>query len=224
MSSYFTKKDIAKDSLLRAIRAGRYRPGQALRQNDIARDLGLSSTPVREALTDLAASGLVVYEQHRGVRVADVGPERVRQVYSARKLIEREAARLAVPAVDAATLRRLRDLLADMAECRRRGDQEKLMAADEAFHLTILGAGGNPFLVDAVRQLWDAFPRYFIWLSEARMAQSMDEHAHMLDALEAGDEAAVLAAVDAHLDHFLDAVLGYLAAHADEATGDNHET
>ncbi len=222
MTVFTTKKALAKDSLLHAIRAGRYRPGQRLRQNDIARDLGLSSTPVREALTDLVGSGLVTYEQHRGVRVADVEPARVRQIYHARKLIEHEAARLAFAAIDAATLVRLRAGLDEMAVCRREGRAEKLMAVDEVFHLIILEASGNPYLVNAAKQLWDGFPRYFIWLSEARMDQSMNEHAMMADAVANGDEKAFLAVVDDHLDHSLAAVLGFLAETGATQKGDAH--
>lgn len=220
MTAFSTKKAMAKDSLLHAIRAGRYRPGQPLRQNDIARDLGLSSTPVREALTDLIGTGLVTYEQHRGVRVADVGATRVRQVYHARKLIEHEAARLAFTKIDTALVGRLRGLLTDMEAARRDGDDETLMAVDEAFHLTILTASANPYLVNAAKQLWDSFPRYFIWLSAARMGESMNEHGLMVDALAAGDEAAFLNVVDDHLDHSLAAVLAYLEESGIETKGD----
>ena len=81
--------------MLQAIRVGRYRPGDRLRQNEITHDLSLSNTPVREALTDLVGSGLVTYEQHCGVRVREVESEQVRQVYEAQKLIEYEISRLA---------------------------------------------------------------------------------------------------------------------------------
>jgi DNA-binding GntR family transcriptional regulator len=219
MAPIMTKKALARTSLMNAIRAGRYRPGQRLRQNDIARDLGLSSTPVREALTDLIGTGLVSYEEHRGVRVAEIDPERVRHVYQARKVIEHEAARLAFKGIDGALLARLRSLLHDMAAFRRAGQFDQLMLADEAFHLTILEASGNPYLVGAARHLWDGFPRYFIWLSEARMDQSMDEHAGMIDAVAAGDRKAFLAAVDEHLDHSMAAVLAYLEQTANEPEG-----
>ncbi len=210
MNAFTTKKDLAKDCLLQAIRVGRYRPGDRLRQNEIAHDLGLSSTPVREALTDLVGSGLVTYEQHCGVRVREVEPEQVRQVYEARKLIECEISRLAFRDMTEACKARLATLCDDMETHFKAGCIEKVMAADEKFHLSILDTCGNPYLVEAARQLWDGFPRYFVWLSEGRMAQSMKEHRRMVRALKKADEKGFSKTVCAHLDNSLAMVLSYV--------------
>ena len=100
MAEFHTKKQIATDRLRHAIRIGRYPPGAPLRQNDIASDLGLSSTPVREALSELSDSGLVVYEQHRGSRVSTLDLDRIEQAYAARRIIEKESAKLAFKKID----------------------------------------------------------------------------------------------------------------------------
>jgi len=223
MNAFITKKGLAKEQLLQAIRAGRYQPGARLRQNEIARDLGLSSTPVREALTDLIGSGLVTYEQHCGVRVAEVEPEQVRQVYHARKLIEREISRLAFQAMDTDTIDRLTALVDEMDEHCLNGHIDKLMAADEKFHTTILKACGNPYLVTAAQHLWDGFPRYFIWLSEGRMAQSMGEHRRLVEALSEGDEKGFVDSTTEHLDNSLAMVLAYVAAQTVEPEDTHNE-
>ncbi len=210
MNAFTTKKALAKDRLLQAIRAGRYRPGDRLRQNEIARDLGLSSTPVREALTDLVGSGLVTYEQHCGVRVAEVEPEQVRQVYQARVIIEGEIAKLAFRAINDVECDELVAMVDTMDTLRDQGRIEELMAADEKFHMTILRACGNPHLVNAAHQLWDGFPRYFVWLSEERMACSMGEHRRMVEALAAGDRRAFIDTFTEHLENSLAMVLAYV--------------
>jgi DNA-binding GntR family transcriptional regulator len=215
--SFRSKKELAKEQVLDAIRTGRYRPGDRLRQNQIARDLGLSSTPVREALSELQSNGVLVHETHRGVRVASLDAARVRQVYQARTAIERETARLAFPRIDAAVVRRLKKLLGQMRRDQRAGRMEALSAADEAFHLAMFEASGNPYLMAAIRALWDSFPRYLIWRLEGRLARSADEHERMVATLEGGDAAAFLDAVEAHLDNSLAAILDDLAEKAGAA-------
>ncbi|GEM_PF-2733675 len=207
-----TKKQIATEQLRHAIRIGRYQPGQPLRQNDIALDLGLSSTPVREALSELNSAGLVVYEQHRGNRVATLNLDRIEQVYTARKIIEQETARLALPHLDREAITDLEDLLIDMERHRRRQRYEDLVVADEKFHKRIYAGSHNSFLISAIDNLWNSFPRYFMWNIEDRIDQSMIEHRDMIDALKWGDETAFLETVSDHLDHSLAAIRNHITA------------
>jgi DNA-binding GntR family transcriptional regulator len=207
---YLSKKDLAKQRVLHGIRVGRYKPGQRLLQNEIAGDLGLSSTPVREALTELMSSGLLVHETHRGMRVASLDAVRMREIYVARKAIERETIRLALDHVDDDTLSTLRSLMRKMRRHQSSHHYELLMTADELFHLTIFEASHNPYLIAAIRNLWDAFPRYLIWNIRDRVAQSMAEHEAIFAALEARDPRALIAATDRHLDNSLATILCHI--------------
>ena len=83
-----TKRELAAEVLREAILSGRYGPGERLRQNQIARELGLSATPVREALRELHAQGLVVHESRRSVRVAEVDLDDLRELYAVRSVLE----------------------------------------------------------------------------------------------------------------------------------------
>src|SRR5213078_4614356 len=76
-----TKREVALDSLQNAIRLGHYSPGQPLRQFQLVKDLGLGSTPVREAVLELLARGILVQESHRSVRVAELDLDRLRNIY-----------------------------------------------------------------------------------------------------------------------------------------------
>ncbi len=207
-----SKKDWVKRRLVEDIQRGRYRPGDRLRQDHIAAELGTSSTPVREALTELCSSGLLSREAHRGVQVAELDAVGIGEVYQARKIIERETARLAFPHLGAQHLERLRALHADMRHLLDAGRFEELSTADEAFHSTIFEASGNRHLVAAVETLWSGFPRYLMWNLEGRRERSAAEHAHMIDALAAGDADAFVDAVADHLDNSLSAILDHLAA------------
>lgn len=203
MEIYQTKKQIATERIRHAIRLGRYQPGTALKQNDIAKDLGLSSTPVREALSELCASGLVVYEQHRGNRVSTLDIKRIESVYEARKVLEKETAKLAYKNISLNTISELSLLNRKMSACLKCGDIETLMIVDETFHQRIFDSAHNEFLVTAIDNLWKSFPRYFMWNIEERMVQSMSEHKEMVIALKDRDRTRFIRGITDHLDNSL---------------------
>src|SRR5207245_2058263 len=87
-----TKREVAIDTLREAISSGRYVSGQSLRQVQLVQDLGLGSTPVREAVLELLGRGVLVQESHRTVRVAELDLNRLRNIYRVRALLETEAA------------------------------------------------------------------------------------------------------------------------------------
>src|SRR5947209_8172654 len=111
-----TKREVALDSLQNAIRLGRYAPGQPLRQFQLVQDLGVGSTPVREAVLELLARGILVQESHRSVRVADLDLDRLRNIYRVRALLETEAARLGTARISDEALARMREI--GRASCR----------------------------------------------------------------------------------------------------------
>lgn len=207
---FITKKEGAIQALRHAIRIGKYEPGQVLRQNDVASDLGLSSTPVREALIELAATGLLVYEQHRGTRVATVDTHQVEQIYAARRIIETETARIAFSQIDDDAIEHLSELAHQMVRLAKERSYEELVHADEAFHGMIFESCGNPYLIASVRNLWDSFPRYFMWNIDDRIGESMKEHLALVESLKSRNEDKFLRIVSEHLDHGLEAMLKHL--------------
>jgi DNA-binding GntR family transcriptional regulator len=217
LDDFKTKKDVAVDRLRHAIQVGQYKPGDRLRQNDLAKDLGLSSTPVREALLQLQSMGLVIHEAHRGVRVAALDVERIRRVYTARHMVERETARLAFPNISPKRINTLDSLIREMDVCRSTSDFAGLISADEAFHLTILEASGNEFLVKAVTDLWNSFPKYLIWNIGNRLQESMQEHRAMVRALRARDKKKFTHEIEHHIQHSCEVLTEHLASTAAQA-------
>ena len=163
--------------------------GQRLHQEDLAAELGVSRTPVREALRRLAAEGLIEMRTNRGARVAELEPSDIRMPYEARLVVEPGAARLAARRVDAAACERMRAAVA--AQRRSIPDVARTFDANRDFHLALVGASGNPLLVQMVEQLWLRSIGAPIYEHQAetpeRMHADADEHEEILRAIEAGD-------------------------------------
>jgi DNA-binding GntR family transcriptional regulator len=213
-AAFRTKRGIAIDSLREAIRSGRYAPGQPLRQIQLMKDLGLGSTPVREAVLELLARGVLVQESHRSVRVADLDLDRLRNVYRVRALLETEAARLGTARVTDAAIERMTELLRHMGEAKRTGDIASAASADHEFRHTLYGAAGNSILVDLIEQTWNLFPGSILWNIPGRVAQSLKEHRGILDAVRRRDPTAAGYAIENHLLSALAALESHVASFA----------
>jgi DNA-binding GntR family transcriptional regulator len=210
IEAFRTKKDVAVDRLRRAIDLGQIKLGEPLRQNDLARDLGLSSTPVREALMELQRSGLVTYESHRGVRVSKLTAEKIEKVYGARQIIESEISRLAFPNLSSAKVSSLENILAQSKKAAKEEDFEELVVLDEEFHMLIMNACGNEYLVKSVTDLWRQFPRYLDWNVPSRIEESRREHNGMVQQLKLGKKTEFIAATKSHLRASSDMLLKHM--------------
>ena len=186
---FLTKREVAVAKVKDAILAGRYRPGQALRQVQLMADLDLGATPAREAVLELVAKGLLVHESHRGMRVAGLDAERVRHVYSVRAL---QAMKNALAA----------------------NDLKKLSAADGRFHQALCEDAGNPVLLHLIEQMREQFPRYMLWRSPGRVRQSIQEHEKILQRFALRDGPGTAKAVRQHILNGLDAFDAILQAPA----------
>jgi DNA-binding GntR family transcriptional regulator len=155
----------------------------------VAADLGVSRTPVREALRRLAAEGLIEMRSNRGARVTDLSPDDMRQPYEARLVLEPGAARLAAQRDPAAPTARMRSAVA--AQRRAIPHVRRTFAANREFHIALAEASGNAFLLQFIEHLWVARIGEAIYEHQAetpeRMSLDADEHEQIADAIEAGD-------------------------------------
>jgi DNA-binding GntR family transcriptional regulator len=169
---------------------GRLARGTRLHQEDLAAELGVSRTPVREALRRLAAEGRVELLTNRGARVADIDLAAMPEPYEARLVIEPGAAALAARRGLSASQRR--QLHAAIAAHRAAaGDIQRSFAANRDFHLGLVAASGNQLLLQFAEHLWVARIGATIYERQAetveRMLLDADEHESILDAVERGD-------------------------------------
>lgn len=185
--SAVTKAAAAFNALRKAIEEGRLRPGDRLRTADLSRELGMSSTPIREALRLLQAEGLVEYEEHRGLSVRRFSSEEVDEAYRLRVALEPLATRMAVErASDAqlAELRRIHASLRRLAQQRAGGHQAARLNTE--WHRLLYAASGSALLVDFINRLWGLLPVEVLWTTD-HMTSSVDNHESIMERVLARD-------------------------------------
>ena len=198
-----TAQEAVADALRRLILERELRPGDPIRQEHLARRLGVSAIPVREALRVLEGEGQVVYNPRRGYAVAQLDPDELRDVYRLRELLEAEAVRSALPRL---TDEHLAAIRAAAAEVEATGS----LAANRRLHFLVLEAAERPVLLRHIRMLWDSTEAYraLYYADEANLQAAVAEHRELLDALEARDAEAVIANLAAHRERALGSLLG----------------
>jgi DNA-binding GntR family transcriptional regulator len=185
--------DQVHESLVDAIAAGSLKPGERIRQEDLAIRLGVSRQPVSHALQILKRQGLVTEQGKRGLAIAPIEPGRIADLYEVRAALEELAARRAAQAVangsvSAPALDAARKALTDGQKLTDKDALSRWIAADVAYHSALHRLSGNTVISDTVSDQWPHFKRCmgaFLNTSSLRQRVWM-EHAGILDAIEAG--------------------------------------
>lgn len=199
-----TLSSMAKESIRVRIVTGEIAAGEIYSAPALAAVLGVSATPVREAMLELAADGLVEVVPNRGFRVVEPSQHDLDEIFELRLMLE-------VPAAERAARRGLSDEdqarfldLAKLIEKRAQdGDTVGFLAADRDFHLGLLATLGNSRLVEIVSRLRDQARLYGLPMLAQRgeLRESAREHREMLEAICRQDTAAVAAVATHHLEH-----------------------
>lgn len=182
--------DLAYEKIKVRILDNQYHPGYQALENEVAEDLGMSRTPVREALIRLKHEGLVELIPRRGVRVVPVMADDMQEIYDVLTSLESMAAELlARRKPDAATLEPMKAATRDMETALKDDDLEAWAAADEKFHRALIDLCGNRRLASMANTVRDQGHRarmVTLRLREKPLA-SVDEHEQVLQAIESGD-------------------------------------
>ncbi|MFI6702197.1 GntR family transcriptional regulator [Streptomyces sp. NPDC050509] len=179
----------------------RYEGGTLLTEGELAEAVGVSRTPVREALLKLEVEGLIKLYPKKGALVLAVSAQEIADVVETRLLVEEFAVRKAVPA-SAAFLARLEELLEEQRQRAEEGDLGAVAVSDRCFHAEIVRNAGNQILSKLYDQLRDRQLRMGVAVLEAhpdRIAKNVTEHAEMLEAIRAGDADGAAACVRRHV-------------------------
>ncbi|MCX5600437.1 GntR family transcriptional regulator [Streptomyces phaeochromogenes] len=191
------------DALRAALIAGELRPGEVYSAPALAARFGVSATPVREAMLDLAKEGLVDTVPNKGFRVTAVSEKQLDEYTHIRSLIEIPTTVSLAATADPVALEALRPAAQESVTAAATGDLIAHVEADMRFHLGLLALAGNDHLVEVVRDLRKRSRLYGLHalVKAGRLEASAAEHLDILDALIARDEEAVRAVMTRHLGH-----------------------
>jgi DNA-binding GntR family transcriptional regulator len=194
-----SRADFVYDTLRDAIWEGRIGRGERLRVEEIARTLGVSRTPVREALQRLQQRGLLVNRIGRGLTVAELGKREVVELYAMREILEGSAARFAAQHATGPEIEILYGLQHELSAAP--DDALRLVTLNRRFHQAIYDAAHNQYLTQALDALHDsmALLHSTTFRAPKRRRDSDAEHRHIVAAIERHDADAAEAAARGHI-------------------------
>lgn len=193
--------DAVRETLREAILEGRLLPGQKLSVPELARQMGVSRSPVREAILQLVAEGLAVERTRRGVVVAKLSLRDLGEIYEVREVLEPLAARLAAQRVRPEQLRAMWAVLEEQRQAVEAGDAQHFNQTNQQLHALISQSSGNPRLQRILALLFGEMQLAFRTLSNnpAHTMRGHQEHRQIVEALEARNPSAAEAAMRVHL-------------------------
>ncbi|MGC8837590.1 MAG: GntR family transcriptional regulator [Anaerolineae bacterium] len=193
--------DLVKEYVVEAIMSGALKPGERIVESALARQLGVSQAPVREAIRDLVLMGFLETEPYKGTSVRSFTPEELWEVYTVRAALESLAARLAARRLQEEDVERLSAILEAMVQAGHEGDVDRMTRLDNQFHETILQIAGNKILY----QLWLTL-KFGYWTIVTARKSTFDlemlarRHQELLEALRTRDPAKAAQAMRRHIE------------------------
>jgi len=199
--------------------AGDVAPGDWLRQDDIATQLGVSMTPVREALDLLVSVGLAERVPYRGVRVPQPSADEIAEAYAMRILLEAAGARAAALKREQAQVDELKRILSRMKGLLSLNDISTLRQLSRQFHQAVVAISGNSSLGRMYEMVMNSFPDWMLYeylfrhtdLLEQSLADEYEEHMKLVDAIEAGDAALAEQMATSHIRSLGEDLVAYLS-------------
>lgn len=189
LENYKPLREIVFETLREAIISGKLKAGERLMEVQLAEEMGVSRTPVREAIRKLELEGFVVMVPRKGAYVAGISTKDITEVFEIRAALESLAASLAAERITEEELEELERLLVQVAECAQKDDLEKLIEIDTQFHDCLYKASRNDRLVQIISNLREQIQRFRTTslASPGRMKQTLKEHKKIVEAISQRD-------------------------------------
>jgi len=201
-----TAHQLVRDTLRRAILTGKLTADTRLVQSDIAEQLRVSTTPVREALRDLATEGFIQLDAHRGAVVKRLGYDDVFEIYNIRKLLEPDAIRRAVERI---TDQEIHEAAQIQARADVETDPARWVELNHEFHRVFVNAAGSPRLAGILNNLADSAAMYIatsLVHGEHRRENANAQHRALLDAVRRRDADTACAVMLTHIHQTVETV------------------
>lgn len=208
MNAYLPLRDVVFHTLREAILKGELKPGERLMELQLAAKLGVSRTPIREAIRMLEQEGLAVTIPRKGAEVAKMTEKDMEDVLQVREALDELAATIACEQMTTEQLDALRNTMREFEEFTKTGNVKMIAEADVEFHDIIYQATGNPKLVNMLNNLREQMYRYRIEYlkDEKNYPMLIQEHSEIVEGLMAKDKAKVSAAMHRHVENQVVAV------------------
>lgn len=212
MNEYLPLRDVVFHTLRRAILRGELKPGQRLMEIQLANKLGVSRTPIREAIRKLELEGLVLMIPRKGAEVAEITEKNLRDVLEVRCALEELAVQLACERIDKQEIQELREAAERFHAVLGSDDITQIAAADEAFHDVIFVATDNGRLIQLLNNLREQMYRYRIEYLKKKECypQLLEEHQEIIASIEGHDKEKATRITGQHINNQVDTVLGTL--------------
>ena len=212
MDEYLPLRDVVFKTLRQGILTGELKPGERLMEIHLANKLGVSRTPIREAIRKLELEGLVTMIPRRGAEVAQITEKSMKDVLEVRKVLDDLSVELACERITEEEKELLKNACIDFEEAVKTGDFAKIAKTDVAFHDIIVAATRNIRLSQMVNNLAEQMYRYrFEYIKDSSQhARLVQEHEEIYQGIVEGNKEKALAAIEAHIDNQEIAVLNQI--------------
>ena len=203
MNAYLPLRDVVFNTLREAILKGELKPGERLMELQLAAKLGVSRTPIREAIRMLEQEGLAVTIPRKGAEVARMTEKDMEDVLEIREALDELAAKIACTRMTEDQLKQLETIKETFVESTRSHDVKRIAEADVSFHDVIYEATGNPKLVSMLNNLREQIYRYRVeYLKEEKNYPTLiGEHEAIVEALYARNQDEVVRAMHTHIEN-----------------------
>lgn len=208
MNAYLPLRDVVFNTLREAILKGELKPGERLMELQLAAKLGVSRTPIREAIRMLEQEGLAVTVPRKGAEVARMTEKDMEDVLQVREALDELAVNIACEKITEEQLDNLRQAMKEFEASTKSGDVKRIATADVLFHDIIYQSTGNSKLVSMLNNLREQIYRYRVeYLKDADSYPNlMKEHEEIEHALAKRDKKKAIKAMQVHVDNQAEAV------------------
>ena len=209
MDEFLPLRDVVFNTLRQAILRGELKPGERLMEIQLANKLGVSRTPIREAIRKLELEGLVLMIPRKGAEVAEITEKNMLDVLEVRRALEELAVKLACERITEEEIQELKDAADAFQKILSEKDITKIAEADEAFHDVIFKSTGNDRLIQLLNSLREQMYRYRLeYLKrEEYHPQLLEEHQQIIDRITRKDQSEAAELIDRHIGNQVDVML-----------------
>lgn len=209
MNDFLPLRDVVFNTLRQAILRGELQPGERLLEIHLADKLGVSRTPIREAIRKLELEGLVLMMPRRGAVVAEITEKSLRDVLEVRRALEELAVKLACQKIQPEEIEELKEAAKEFEDALQTEDVTGYAEADVKFHDIIYRTTDNQRLIQLLYNFREQMYRYRVeYLKREDSHETLlKEHRYIIEMIEKGDEKRAMEAVCAHIDNQVDAVV-----------------